>query len=433
MARYLLNPIDAAESLIKENGNWMVATIKTRISWPIRKQVIAYEDMDFILFPQSDTESAGIALRADKYGLKSDEARRQIMCFCSALCWTERAAVEIIAWGGGNLPRPIHIRSGQTIVDYLQAEHLPKVTTDEEKAALAFYREGISINNPFYAFLSLFKAISVFFSNGKQRENWIAAILGDLDDDNAKKRYAQLASEVSDVGKYIWDEGRNAITHSERDTYVNPDEIDDHFRLRQDMPLMKNLAELTIEKQSAIKRTRTIWKEHLYELDGFRKLIPDEILGLIECSEEVPAGLTIDMPEYITVLARRGSTSHPFQDVQIKALAQVKGGLLIDIATKDEIVGFRVILDFLDERLHFDPVNGMRLESNRENKKHIEYEILFLEFQCCILGNGRLEIWDQEEEVILGQSAECIPKNCYVNHEHFTKELEKLKKLLTEQ
>lgn len=55
-------------------------------------------------------------------------------------------------------------------MDFLQVDHLPIVETDEDRAALALYREGISLNNPFYAFLSLYKTISVVFPNGKRRD-----------------------------------------------------------------------------------------------------------------------------------------------------------------------------------------------------------------------------------------------------------------------
>ena len=130
VARYLLNPFDEAERLAQDRGNWIVATVDPRMSWPTRKQVVVYEDMDFVLFPQSNNadQNAGIALRADRYGLDAHTARSEIMRFCSALSWAERAGIEILTWSGGNLPRPIHVRRGRAVVDYLEADHLASIS-----------------------------------------------------------------------------------------------------------------------------------------------------------------------------------------------------------------------------------------------------------------------------------------------------------------
>ena len=59
---------------------------------------------------------------------------------------------------------------------------------------------------------------------------------------------------------------RNAIAHAEKEIFVNSGGVDDHFRLTQDIPLLRNLAVLAIEENSSIKRSQTIWHEHLYEL-----------------------------------------------------------------------------------------------------------------------------------------------------------------------
>ena len=70
------------------------------------------------------------------------------------MSWAEGGGIEIIAWGGGNVPRPIHMRRGRSVVDFLEADHLPHVETDEDRAALALYREGISLDNPFDSLLT---------------------------------------------------------------------------------------------------------------------------------------------------------------------------------------------------------------------------------------------------------------------------------------
>ena len=113
-------------------------------------------------------------------------------------------------------------------------------------------------------------------------------------------------------------------------------------------------------------------------------------------------------------------------------VGQVSGGLVFDFISDDEVVRIRTILNFAEERLQFDPVGGIALVQNRESEKHIRYEILMLEFQRCILGNGHLEVWDAETELMLGRSETCIPVNCFVNNDFYTEELEKLSKILNQ-
>lgn len=432
MAKYLLNPFDQAERIVEARGNWVVATVEPRISWPTKKQVIGYEGMDFVLFPQTEQESPGVAIRADAHGLDPQDARKRIMRFCSALAWAEGAGLEIVTWGGGNLPRPIHVSRGRSVVDFLQADHLPKVDTDEDRAALALYREGISLANPFYSFLSLYKTISVVFPKGKQRAKWIDDTLGNLDDSRAKTRRDELVATGVDVGQYIWDEGRNAIAHAEKKPYVNPDDVDDHFRLYQDIPLLKNLAELAIEQRTGIRRSHTIWREHLYEVQGFREIIPDDILKMLENSEPVPEGTAIEMPDRYTVLARRGADVHAFEEMKPEIVGQVEGGMVLEFVLNDEAVRIRAVLNFSEERLIFDAVHGIGFVPDRDDKQHVRYEIDVLEFQRCILSNGHLEVWDPESETMLGRSEACIPVNCFVNNEFYESELEKLNVLLGE-
>jgi len=430
MARYLLNPFAEAEHSAVVPGRWVVATVHSRISWPTKKQIVDYDGAEFVLLPQSDSESAAVAIRADAYGLDATEARKRVMEFCSALAWSERQGIEVIAWTGGNLPRPIHMGHGRSIVDFLEAEHLPYPTSDDGRAALALYREGISLDNPFYSFLSLYKAISVVIPNGKQRGSWIDATLADLDDHRATKRRDELLDSRVDVGQYIRDEGRHAIAHAGKQPFVNPDEVEDHYRLQQDVPLLKNLAELAIEREGGIKRSNTIWKEHLYELKGFRDLIPDEILTVLEESGPIPDGTMLEMPDNYTVLARRGADVYAFEQLVPEIVGQIQGGIAMDFVSSDRTVRFRTVLDFSAEKLIFDPVQGIGFLQNRSDKDRVEIEIRILEFQRSILGNGHLEVWDPESDKMLGRSETCIPMNCFVNHEFYENELGTLRELV---
>jgi hypothetical protein len=432
--KFLLNPFKEADRQALEQGSWIVATVNPRMSWPDKRQIVEFEGRDFLLLPQSPDadQNAAVALRSDRYALSPEEARREVMRFCSALSWSEKSGLSILAWGGGNLPRPIGIQRGRVIRSFLDAEHLPLTKTSEEKAAIALYREGVSLENPFYAFLSLYKVISVLLPKGKARGVWITNALDRLDDHRAKERLEVLRNNKIDVGLYLFKECRNAIAHAEQEPFVNPDEVDDHFRLTQDIPLLRNLAELAIEENSSLKRSHTLWREHLYELAGFRDLIPDDVIEMLVKSDPIPEGTTVNLPERYTVLARREAEIYSFQDLIPEIVGQVAGGFVFDLVTEDGAVRFRTELSFADERLKYDPIGGFGFTPNRNDPKFIQYEINSLLFSKCILSNGHLEIWDQEDEVILGRSETCIPMNCFVDTKYYESELSLLEKLLEE-
>ena len=432
--KFLLNPFTEAARQTEEHGNWMVATIDPRMSWPTQRQLVRFNGKEFVLFPDSSDadQTAAIALRADRYGLSPEDARQEIMRFCSALSWVEGSGVSIIAWGGGNLPRPIGVRRGRSITDFLEVSDMQTPNTAQERAALAFYREGMSLDNPFYGFLSLFKVIGALLPKGKQREAWIADALERVDDHRAKERREELRSQSIDVSKYLWDECRNAIAHAERDPYVNPDEVDDHFRLSKDIPLLRNLAELAIEENTDLKRSHTLWREHLYELAGFKGLLPEGVVEKLKNSVPIPVGTTIQIPDSYTVVARRGAEVYSFENMKPEIAGQIEGGMVFDLVSDDNAVRFRTVLSFSDERLIFDPVQGIGFTPNREEQILIRHELNVLRFQRCILSNGHLEVWDQENEVMLGRSETCIPVNCYVNMEFYDTELGKLEKLLVD-
>ena len=207
--KFQLNPFDEAKRLASQNGQWVVAVVETQLFWPKKMQVVSYEGKEFILLPAGEPnppfytrQLPAISLRADAYGLTREQARREIMRFASALSWRERGKIEIVTWTGGNIPRSMGIIWNNGIIDYLSSEHLPTITNEKSAAALAFYREGASLDNPFYAFFSFYKAFSVAIPDGQTRSQWIANKRSEIDNSDAKKRLEELESQGIDVSNY---------------------------------------------------------------------------------------------------------------------------------------------------------------------------------------------------------------------------------------
>lgn len=436
----LVNAFEEADRITSQIGGWVVASIETHVSWPTKKQVMQFDGKDFVLLPVGDPgppplnakPQPGIALRADTYNLSHEEARKEIARFASALAWRERAKIEIVAWTGGGYPRPIGIIRNAVTIDYLDDGMLPVAPSETAAAALAFYREGISLDNPFYAFLSFYKAFSVAIPEKQQRKQWIINKKATIDDHLAKERLTEIEADGTEVEEYLYSQCRHAIAHADQGPFVNPDNTDDHYRLQRDLPLMRNLAELSIEERCGIQRPMTIYREHLYELDGFRNLLPADVLDHFRRKAGNIADLVIDFPDEFLLVGCHKQHRHPLQHMTVSTAAQYESGLVFDFKSPAEAVWLRVFADFAEERLIFDPIESFVLTKNRTDPEQIREVIAGLRFQRCILGNGQLEIWDTEKNVRLGCTSTFIPVNCMVNFKFFDSAIQELEAMLGE-
>lgn len=434
--RILIDPFDEAEKLSRQGGRWIVAIVETRVSWPRKRQILRFEGREFLLIPQEERKDLlspllpAIALKADAYGLSDADARKEILRFATALSWREGDKIELVSWSGGGLPRSMGILRNSMRTDYLDAEHLPSPAGDAPRAALAFFREGISLDNPFYAFLSLYKAFSVAVADAKKRGQWITDHRAALDNDSAKKRLAGIEKDGKEVGAYLYEQCRHAIAHADREPFVNPDNTDDHARLVRDLPLMRNFVEIAIEEAFQVKRRWTIHREHLYELDGFRQLIPAPVLERLKRGDGVEESIELDLPDEPLLVAVRGQQRHPLPAMSIVGGGWIKGGLVLEFRSREGTVRLRMALDFKSEKLHFDPVRGFMIESDRSDQARAREELDALQFNRCILSNGHIEIWDRRNERRLGCSEPFIPTNCFVNTEYFDAEVSALQSIL---
>lgn len=215
-----------------------------------------------------------------------------------------------------------------------------------------------------------------------------------------------------------------------RTFYVNPDNTDDHFRLNKDVPVIKNFAEIAIEETFGIKRLSTIYKEHTYELQGFKEAISDDVITYLKSGGISSESTEIAIPDEYFVVARRGGERYSLGCLKIVNGGIVEGGLLLDLATNTNSAVLRIILDFKEEKLKFNPITQMGINKDRSSKELLEAEIAALRFQRCILSNGRLEIWSTDGEKIYGCSEAFVPLNCMVNYEYFDKEIAEIEKAL---
>jgi hypothetical protein len=120
------------------------------------------------------------------------------------------------------------------------------------KLALALYREGWSVNLEPYKLLGFYKVINILFHYGRDQEKWINDHLRYVKGRRALERIDHIKSENGDVGHYLYASGRCAVAHAFGDPVVNPDDPTDLNRIRSDIPLMCELAQVAIEREFGI-------------------------------------------------------------------------------------------------------------------------------------------------------------------------------------
>lgn len=405
----------------------MVAGVEGGVAWPKVSQVVPFEGMDFILRPAGDELMATIAFNAGLYGLNVMQGQARILKLATAMSWGDGGSLAITSWVSGGHPFGLGDRRMRIVRDFMSGDDLPRPAEEEAWVALALFREGLASKNVFYAFLSFFKVIASIHRDGRRRGDWIRASLGFLDAEDAIKRRDELQAGVPDVADYLFDEGRNAIAHAEKAYFVNPDEPVDYERISLDIPVVRNLAEMAIEEQYKLLRRRTRYKTKGLDVVGFKEAVGPELWSLLLNRSPDVEGRNIELPDSVAVVARRDAQLHAYEGMRFGTIGVDEHGLRFLLTSPDEAVQFSLGLNLEKEELGFEPLEDMGLAREPESPEAIERAIKFLRFQFCILCNGRVELWDEKLNTLLGATAGYLPVNMMINPDGFNEQIAKLK------
>ena len=129
--------------------------------------------------------------------------------------------------------------------------------------ALGLMREGRGLNHPAYAFLSFFRVLEVAFPDGKARKSWLDANAPLVTGHRVNEALADLKGKgITDVGSHLWESGRCAIAHANRNPIVDPDDPSDMRRMYAELPIMIALAEKAIEEELGVESRATVYRKH---------------------------------------------------------------------------------------------------------------------------------------------------------------------------
>jgi hypothetical protein len=299
--------------------------------------------------------------------------------------------------------------SANIVTDNFRHDYLPDPTEKRARLALAFYREGMSTGTVATRVLNFFKILNILFSDPKSQVDWINANLSNLRNHRELKRLGELRSTKSDIGQYLYGSGRCAVAHAFSDPLVDPENSDDLRRLQSDLPLIQALAELAIEKEFGLKSRETVWREHLYQLEGFRTHLGEDIVSRLKSGKMVDVS---EIPVFgrITVGVRDQCTIDSFVGLNPQVVDVREGVVWLRCDSLSGIVQILLGLDIKEEYLRFDPEAHVAVSANAtaEALKAQQHYLLLLK---TLLLNGQLEVIDTDTGYLLGRTDAYIGTN----------------------
>lgn len=245
-----------------------------------------------------------------------------------------------------------------------------------------------------------------------------------IEDRTAKEALAKLReSYAGDVGMHLRDSGRSAVAHATKEPVANPDSPLDYQRLHRERPIIEALAVMAIEECFGIQTKHTIWKEHLYELRGWKPIFGPDLIALINAGKTPDAAQTIDLPK-INLRLRLSEPYEPLELLHPTGWAVHDSKAEVQYRSRDGYVRVVLLLDFAAERLVFPLDVGLqfaddgRVEAVRTGK-------IITTFIHAYNGNGELQVWNAETDTLMSKCDAFIPVNVVFNPEGAKAELDR--------
>ena len=248
---------------------------------------MTFQGREFLLRPETEQLAPSVALAYDP-PLTDKEALLLIRRFLSSLSWVEAGPLhETFGIGTGGHPGSVGKGGARLINPKFRVDYLPEAKDPKAQLCLALYREAMNLNSEPFQFLGFFKIINALFEKGTDQKAWINKTLPLLNDHWVLERLKELKKRHSDIGEYLYESGRCAVAHAFSKPLVDPDDPEDTQRLSADLPVIRALAEHLMEHQVGIKSALTYRQEHLYELEGFRRVFGEAIVANLKAKHHL--------------------------------------------------------------------------------------------------------------------------------------------------
>jgi hypothetical protein len=402
---------------LARRGEWITANVETTSPWPLKAQKVIYRGEVIWVLPVMKDRYPSVSIMR-RAGKSRSECERLLLKFLSAVAWVERAGFLVDGFSGSTLPSPLGRRkeSGFSLCDTFDLIYLPEPSCDKASLALALMREGRGLNHAGYSFLSFYRVVELAIGrNSRSQRDWIDAEvakgLGHFANDALNKLKAQ---NVTNIGQHLYESGRCAVAHASGAPIIDPDNPEDTRRLWSERPIMMELAERAIERVLGIETRHTVWEKHLYELEGFKKILSSKIVDSL-VRGVYPEESSVDMPN-ISIKIRDREAYAPFENLTIKEIGSKDHVVTMVYASENGLSKFRFRLDFANERLNFDIFSDFR-QFDDGSVESAEALAEGARFFADYFGNGQLFIRNAETNELLSRKDAFLPKNSFVDYD----------------
>lgn len=404
---------------LAQNGEWIVANISTTSFWPIISQKVRWRGVDIWIIPVMKGFYPAVAMMVPP-GRSRIECEELVLRFVSTLSWVEERGYMVDGGlSGGNLPRPMGRDKdrGFSICDEFDLSYFPEVTHPEAGLALGLMREGRGLNHVGYSFLSFYRVLEVAFPDDNTRIAWIAAAVAGLSGFGVKEALAGVRAQghvtPAQIGTHLFKSGRCAMAHGARKPIVDPDKPGDLRRLGSELPIVRDLAVKAIEEVFGVETRGTNYRKHLYELEGFKRILGPDLVDHLTRGTQAPAQ-TLNIPD-VSLRLRRRDPYAPLECLTVTECGQNGKDFFLRFESRQGDVTVRMRLDFDAERLECSMFEDIAIRDlgTAESADRIAE---MTRFQTDLLGNGQLSVVESDTGALLGRKDAYLPVNMYVDH-----------------
>ena len=414
------------------NGEWMCLNVDSRTAWPTKPQAFTFEGHQVWVMPITTDNFPGLAA-SKPANMDRDECFAFLHRALSVLAWLQDTGAVVVQMSGGNLPRMMGMRQhlGYAIRDDFDLSDLPEIANPSGQIALALMREGRGLNHPGYSFLSFFRALEIAIPHGKTRGTWVTDNIDRIDGLRAKDALEKLKATVEgDIGTHLRESGRHAIAHAQADPIINPDDPRDARRLEAEVPIIEALAVLAIQDHLGIQTSHKAWQEHLYELRGWKRILPAAVIEASCGAEPNDIQANIDLP-LINFRLRRSELFPLLEGMTPVHVGLANQRVELVYRSTDGLAELMFWLNFAEERLEFDLNLSLNLYDDdsaaaaRNGKERCR-------FIWEYFGNGEIQIWDVATGKLITRVDAFIPLNMMANLDGHLAELAAWDKLIAD-
>lgn len=400
---------ESVDQKLRSEIGWFTGAVASSIPWPAKDVWIQYADDDFILRGTENGEQRlAPAITMPGVMQRRDECLSKLYRFTSVLGWFRDGFVDVVevvhgsrAVVFGAASRLAHSSVGQFGGKSFDCNHMPIIEDENVRIALAFWREGQRLSgvHDSYAFLSYFKVIESQYQDGRDRADWFTRNLDHLTEERAVTRIAELRADGEDVGRHLFESGRNAVAHASFGReIVDPDIPSDRRRIAADLVLMRELARRYIADELSVPTAKSLYASR-NRLGPWEPLIDPQALATLKTGG-TPDPALLGLEGLRVGLRLWPDDPLPGLDAMTVRVDAVHEGAARVLLFNDRMtIMFAFVLDYRNGRIHIQLDNSSLLQNDEHHPVEQDVRAFYTVFHR-VIGNAVVELLLEGREPI---------------------------------